>query len=327
MSSPVDHKETGQGLEHPAPQALCLIPPSVYERVEQGLGKFFEPISGIKPDVAALDMLDAGKALKHFEILSRYVDPKGKKVLDLGSGYGTNLIVWSTQFGVDMTGVEPEGEGFASTVEVSRELCRINGVDPGRILAYTGESLPFPDESFDVVYSANVLEHTQQPEVVLDEAFRVLRSGGTLHFEIPNYLAPFEGHYMVLQPPIVWKGLLPFWIRTVIGRDPSFARTLRTEINPVWVRRTIRRLGAKYRLQWVSLGEEIFRERLRGSFRFETRAVRSKLSFLMRALGALNVKDAIAQVLVLLQAHYPMYLTVVKQGPAAPAAAPARSAF
>jgi ubiquinone/menaquinone biosynthesis C-methylase UbiE len=301
------------GVEHLAPEELCLIPPSIYERVEQGLGTFFEPISGIKPDVAAVDMLDARKALRHFELLRRYVDPRGKKVLDLGSGYGTNLIVWARHFGVDMTGVEPEGEGFASTIEVSRELCRLNGVDPGRILASTGESLPFPDESFDVVYSANVLEHTERPEVVLDEAFRVLRSGGTLHFEIPNYLAPFEGHYMVLQPPIFWRGLLPFWVRTVFGRDPSFARTLRTEINPVWVRRTIRRLNAKYRLRRISLGEEIFRERLRETFRFETRAVRSKLGSLLRVLGALNVKDAVSRALIVLQAHYPMYLTVVKE--------------
>jgi ubiquinone/menaquinone biosynthesis C-methylase UbiE len=283
------------------------------------MGKFFEPISGIKPEVAALDMLDARKALRHFEILSRYVDPRGKKVLDLGSGYGTNLVVWAKHFGIDVTGVEPEGEGFESTVEVSRELCRLNGVDPGCILTYQGESLPFADETFDVVYSANVLEHTQHPETVLGEAFRVLRNGGVLHFEIPNYLAYFEGHYFVLQPPILWKGLLPFWIKTMTRRDPSYARTLRTEINPVWIRRAIKRLGTRYRLRRVSLGEEIFRERLRDSFRFETQGGRSKLGTLIKILGLMNVKDLVSRSLILLQAHYPMYLTVVKEGPASQA--------
>jgi SAM-dependent methyltransferase len=217
-----------------------------------------------------------------------------------------------------MYGVEPEGEGFESTIEVSRDLCRLNGVDPGRVLTYRGESLPFPDEAFDVIYSANVLEHTQQPEAVLGEAFRVLKPGGVLHFEVPNYLAPFEGHYFVVQPPILWKGLLPFWVKTVFRRDPSFARTLRTEINPVWVRRTIRRLGARYRLRLVSLGEEIFRERLRETFRFETRAVRSKLGSVMKVLGLLNVKDLVSRTFILFQAHYPMYVTVVKEGPAGP---------
>lgn len=306
---------------HPAGEPLCTIPRSVYERVEQGMGTFFEPISGIKPEVAALDMLDASKSPRRLELLSRYVDPKGKKVLELGSGYGTNLIVWTRHYGLDMYGVEPEGEGFSSTIEVSRELCRLNGVDPGRILTYQGESLPFPDATFDIIYSANVLEHTEQPEAVLGEAFRVLRPGGVLHFEVPNYLAPFEGHYFVVQPPILWKGLLPFWVKTVFGRDPSFARTLRTEINPIWFRRAIRRLGARHgdRLRLVSLGEDIFRERLRQTFRFETRGVRSKLESALKVLGLLNVKDLVSRTFIAFQAHYPMYVTVVKEGPADPA--------
>lgn len=119
----------------------------------------------------------------------------------------------------------------------------------------------------------------------------------------------------MITPPILWKGLLPFWVRTVIGRDPQFARTLRTEINPVWLRRTIRRLGKKYPLQTISLGEEIFRERLRETFRFETRGTESKLSGIMKVLGLLNYKDLVSRTLVFLQAQYPIYLTVRKQAP------------
>ena len=67
----------------------------------------------------------------------------------------------------------------------------------------------------------------------------MLRPGGILHFEIPNFLSYFEGHYMVLQPPILWPSLLPHWVR-LLGRDPSFARTMRTEINPAWCRRAVK---------------------------------------------------------------------------------------
>lgn len=181
---------------HPATETVgeefCVIPRSAYEQVEMGLGKFFEPITGIKAEVSAIDILDASKAPRRYAILSRYIDPRGKQVLEVGSGYGTNLIVWSKKFGLDMTGIEPEGEGFESTIEVSRNLCQLNGVDPQRINTYQGENLPFPDESFDIVYSANVLEHTQQPDRVLEEAIRILRPGGLLHFELPNYLSYFE---------------------------------------------------------------------------------------------------------------------------------------
>jgi len=296
-------------------EGLCVVPRSIYDRVEQGLGKYFEPISGFTPEVAALDMLDARKALRHHAILRRYVDPVGKKILEVGTGYGTNLIVWVSHFGLDVKGIEPEGEGFASTIDISRDLCRENGVDPERIVSSPGEHLPFPDDSFDVVYSSNVLEHTQDPQKVLEEAFRILRPGGLLHFEIPNFLAPFEGHYFIVMPPILWKGLLPFWVKWVFGRDPGFARTLRTEINPAWLRRTVKRLGSRYRLRLISLGEEVFRERLRATFRFETRTGATKLGPIIRVLRVLNFKDVVSRSLILARAHYPIYLTVLKEGP------------
>src|SRR5205823_1401841 len=98
-------------------------------------------------------------------------------------------------------------------------------------------ALPFSDESFDIVYSAYALEHTEQPETVLLESMRVLKPGGVLHFELPNFLTPFEGHYLAIMPPAFWKGLLPWYVKHILRRDPAFARTLRTEINPIWIQR------------------------------------------------------------------------------------------
>jgi hypothetical protein len=115
-------------------------------------------------------------------------------------------------------------------------------------------------------------------------------------------------------PPILWKSLLPFWVKWVCGRDPSFARTLRTEINPVWLRRTVKRLGSRYRLRLVSVGEEVFRDRLRESFRFETRMGETKLGSIIRVLRVLNSKDMVSRSFIFAQAHYPIYPTVIKEG-------------
>ncbi len=142
-----------------------------------------------------------------------------KKLLEIGSGFGTNLATWIKSYEVDGYGTEPDGEGFGTSFSASRELFVANGLDPERVIPVKGETLPFADASFDIVYSANVLEHTEDPQKVLEEAVRVLRPGGTLHCELPNFLSYFEGHYMVPQPPILWRSMLPQWVRLLGARS------------------------------------------------------------------------------------------------------------
>jgi len=177
-----------------------------------------------------------------------------------------------------------------------------------------GESLPFPDASFDIVYSANVLEHTQDPERVLSEALRILRPGGLLHMEMPNFLSYFEGHYMVVQPPILWKPLLAWWVKLIFRRDPAFARTLQTKINPIWCRRTVKKLSRAFPLESISLGEELFLERLSQTFQFETQAVAGRIHRLIAFLQKINRSNWIGRTIVAAQGHYPIYMTLRKKG-------------
>jgi SAM-dependent methyltransferase len=294
-------------------QRTIVVPPEVAESAVQSVGAFFEPISGVGRNAAAKDFLDIAKSFKRGEILKRYTDLESKKFLEVGSGFGTNLAVFIKHFGVDGYGVEPSSMGFDQGFQGSLKVLAANGIDPNRIIDSGGESLPFPDESFDIVYSANVLEHTQDPAKVLRESVRVLRPGGLLHMEAPNYLSYFEGHYMVLMPPILWKPILPLWIKLVIRRDPAFARTLHTQINPLWCRRTLQEVGRLYPLDLISLGEELFLERLSARFEFETQVVAGNISRLVSVLQAVNMGNWIGRLIVVLQGHYPMYLTVRKR--------------
>jgi SAM-dependent methyltransferase len=290
------------------------IPEEVVGQVAKANGEYLSKFGKMSPMVLARDILNPEKSPRRYEILSRFVNPRGKRILEVGCGYGTNLVVWTRHFGLDVTGVEPESEGFTETVKVSKQLCELNGVDPERIITSPGEELPFADESFDIVYSANVLEHTKDPAKVLRECARVVRPNGIIHFEIPNYLSFFEGHYYVLMPPVLWKGLLLFWLKWVCGRDPSFARTLRTEMNPFWLRKAVRGLKRDYSLRLISLGEEIFRERLAAtSFKFEQEASGGRLRNLIRLLLWLNRGGIVSTMMIFFQVYYPLYLTVRKE--------------
>jgi SAM-dependent methyltransferase len=291
------------------PRSEIVVPDSVRAAAEESIGAFFESISKTPPRAAAADHLNLEKSFKRAQLLEHYAPLSNKKLLEIGSGFGNNLAVWIKSYKVDGYGTEPDGVGFGTSFSASRELFAANGIDPERIIPLKGETLPFADASFDIVYSANVLEHTEDPMKVLEEAVRVLRPGGILHFEMPNFLSYYEGHYLVPQPPILWRSLLPQWVR-LFGRDPSFARTLRTEINPVWCRRAVKQLSRKYPVTLLSLGDDIFLDRLAQPFQFEMDRTAGKLQTIIAVLQRLNVGNWIGRTIVAAQGYYPIYLTL-----------------
>lgn len=55
-----------------------------------------------------------------------------------------------------------------------------------------GKKLPFKNNSFDVVLIESVLEHIDEPEIVIKEGYRVLKKGGKIYISIPFVFA-FHG--------------------------------------------------------------------------------------------------------------------------------------
>ncbi|HEX8185260.1 MAG TPA: class I SAM-dependent methyltransferase [Blastocatellia bacterium] len=100
---------------------------------------------------------------------------KGKTVLEIGVGAGADFENWckhaSHATGVDLT---------ESAISLTRERLELNSIPPERYSLRTAdaESLPFEDESFDLVYSWGVLHHTPDTARAFREVFRVLRPGG-----------------------------------------------------------------------------------------------------------------------------------------------------
>ena len=56
---------------------------------------------------------------------------------------------------------------------------------PAHFIRATAEHLPFPDESFDCVILAEILEHVLDPDITVKEAKRVLKNKGTLVVTTP----------------------------------------------------------------------------------------------------------------------------------------------
>ena len=113
------------------------------------------------------------------------------RVLDVGCGTGNYAAVLTERVGCRMSGVEPSAQMRAR----ARNAASWEMLAEGR-----GETLPFPDASFDLVFSTDVIHHIGDRPAYFREAARVLRSGGRIatatdsHDDIPKR-RPLSSHF------------------------------------------------------------------------------------------------------------------------------------
>jgi len=105
---------------------------------------------------------------------------KGKKVLEIGCGSGTDGVHFARS-GALYTGIDLTEVAVRNAKE-KFELCG----QKGDLRKANAEELPFPDESFDHVYSFGVIHHSPNPEKIVDEIYRVLKPGATATIMLYN---------------------------------------------------------------------------------------------------------------------------------------------
>lgn len=103
-------------------------------------------------------------------VLDRF--PPGGRVLEIGGGAGWQAAQLASH-GFDVVSVDVEGS-------------RYEGVREFPVVLYDGHHLPFPDASFDIVWSSNVLEHVDDLDLLLRDTARVLRETGMAIHAVPT---------------------------------------------------------------------------------------------------------------------------------------------
>jgi 2-polyprenyl-3-methyl-5-hydroxy-6-metoxy-1,4-benzoquinol methylase len=202
----------------------------VRREIVRNMADFCRTVRKVDPE-EALSFIVADKYLSsqadyYAEAFRRSgIDPRSSRILEVGSGYGFFLSHARSALGWNIWGIEPGEEEFSGRSELASEILRLNGVEPGRLVRSAGESLCFKAGSFDAVISNDVLEHVADPESVVRESARVLRTGGLLAFNMPNYRWIYEGHYNTPWIPAMSKPLARRYV-SLLGRDPSYVDTL-----------------------------------------------------------------------------------------------------
>ncbi|RYY70743.1 MAG: class I SAM-dependent methyltransferase [Chitinophagaceae bacterium] len=116
--------------------------------------------------------------------LHKHIKGSSLKILNIGAAGGASSK-WLQEFGEV---VSVENESFFIDHLRSEGM---NVTDASII------SMPFPDNSFDLVCAFDVIEHVEQDDVALKEINRVCKSHGTVCITVPAFQSLWSNHDVV----------------------------------------------------------------------------------------------------------------------------------
>ena len=120
--------------------------------------------------------------------LNGIINLKGLKILEIGCGFG-QLTKLLSENGAFVTSTEIDGK----TYSIAKKMLR--GAKNVKLILVNGEKLQFRDGTFDMVILFDVIEHVTNPQNMMQECKRVLKSNGFLYCEFTPYYSPI-GHHL-----------------------------------------------------------------------------------------------------------------------------------
>ncbi|HYJ91387.1 MAG TPA: class I SAM-dependent methyltransferase [Pyrinomonadaceae bacterium] len=119
----------------------------------------------------------------HIPKIAKFKDFRGKRVLEIGTGIGTDGLQFQTN-GADYVGVDLTLAG----PQLAKEQFGLAGYD-GKFSVADAEILPLADGTFEHIYSFGVIHHSPSTEALVDEMYRVLKPGGTFCVMVYNRMS------------------------------------------------------------------------------------------------------------------------------------------
>jgi len=141
---------------------------------------YFYELNAEKFD-SKMNMYDTNKRIEIIFSELLHEDIKGKKLLDAGCGTG-----WISKAACERKAIVISMDlGVKLLTQTARKCDSIRVA--GSIL-----NMPFPDNTFDVIISSEVIEHTPHPFAGVEKMYRTLKPGGILILTTPNKIWYFS---------------------------------------------------------------------------------------------------------------------------------------
>ncbi len=129
---------------------------------------------------------------KSVEVIRKHVEKSGLKVLDVGCGNGIFMKAFES-LGLQANGIDFEPQvGKAKKANLEKDR------------------FPFADESFDFILLRHTIEHISNTDHLLSECHRVLKKGGKIFIETPDFPSSVKFFYddPTHKKPFTIKSLL-----------------------------------------------------------------------------------------------------------------------
>jgi SAM-dependent methyltransferase len=134
--------------------------------------------------------------LHHLLRLVRFEDYRGKRVLDVGCGAGTDLVRFA-RAGAHVSGVDLS----AAAVALARQNVAHQGLEAD-LREADGEHLPYEDDTFDLVFAHGVVQYTPGDTALVQECRRVLRPGGEAIIQVYNRVSWLNALSKLMKVPL-----------------------------------------------------------------------------------------------------------------------------
>ena len=119
----------------------------------------------------------------------------GDRVLDVGAGFGRHVYECARQ-GAHVVALDYAADEVVQTRDTLAAMVEAHEITADKLVGVLrGDAgrLPFPDDTFDVVITSEVLEHIQDDVAAIAEMVRVLKPGGRFAATVPSGLPKLRG--------------------------------------------------------------------------------------------------------------------------------------